>query len=98
MPDSAVHGDERPIKAADQAAPQGAVNNTTVVIAIAGSVAGLMLVVSMLIVGKAWRTSKMRRQQESTEGVIIHNISGFVEVSTSKTESAHLQLLLSLLC
>lgn len=95
MPDSVVHGDERPIKAADQAAPQGAANNTTVVIAIAGSVAGLMLVVSMLIVGKAWRTNKMKRQQE---GVIIHNISGFVEVSTTKTESAHLQLLLCPFC
>ncbi|XP_063323159.1 meprin A subunit beta-like [Pelmatolapia mariae] len=88
MPDSAVHGDERPIKAADQAAPQGAVNNTTVVIAIAGSVAGLMLVVSMLIVGKAWRTSKMRRQQESREGVIIHNISGFMEEQPSKDVSS----------
>ncbi|XP_030582905.1 meprin A subunit beta [Archocentrus centrarchus] len=84
LPGSVVHAEEKPMKAADQPTPQGTANNTTAVLAIAASVAGVMLVVSMMIVGKAWKMSKMRRQQESGEGVIIHDIPGFMAEHQTK--------------
>lgn len=98
LPLSAVHGDDTLMKAADQGAPQGATNNSTVVTAMVGSVAGVMLVVSMLMVGNAWR--RRRRQQESDKGVIIQDMSGFMEVSYIRvgTNSHHCNLSYNLLC
>ncbi|XP_041647721.1 meprin A subunit beta [Cheilinus undulatus] len=70
--------DTRLMKTADQGAPQGAANNPVVVTAIAGTVGAAMLVLTVLIVGNAWRMRR-RRQQESDKAVIIEVVPGFME-------------------
>ncbi|XP_049911883.1 meprin A subunit beta-like isoform X3 [Epinephelus moara] len=82
----AVHTDAGLMKAADQDAPQGAANNSTVATALAVSVAAVMFVVSMLIVGNAWRLWRRRRQQqqENDEMVIIQDMPGFMGEQLTK--------------
>lgn len=81
LPYSAVHADPSLMKAADQGAPQEA-NNLTLIIAVAGSVAAAMLVVTVLIVGNAWK--RRRRYQESDKAVIIQDMPGFMEEQPTK--------------
>ncbi|XP_063747914.1 meprin A subunit beta [Eleginops maclovinus] len=75
LPRSAVHAETRLVKAADPVAPQGPAKHTLVA-AVAACVAAAMVVVSMGIVGIAWRR---RRQQESDGVVIIQDMPGFME-------------------
>ncbi|XP_033996633.1 meprin A subunit beta isoform X1 [Trematomus bernacchii] len=82
LPRSAVHADPRLVKAADPDAPEGPAKHTLVA-AVAGCVAAAMMVVSMAIVGRAWRKT---RQQESDRVVIIQDMPGFIEVSEHPTK------------
>ncbi|KAF1395482.1 hypothetical protein PFLUV_G00011970 [Perca fluviatilis] len=82
LPRSAVHADASlMMKAVDQGARQGAADNSMLVTAVAGSVAAVMLVVSMVIVGNAWRMRMRRRKQESDKMVIIQDMFGFMEAN-----------------
>ncbi|TDH16472.1 hypothetical protein EPR50_G00019810 [Perca flavescens] len=84
LPRSAVHADASlMMKAVDQGARQEAADNSMLVTAVAGSVAAVMLVVSMVIAGNAWRMRRRIRQQESDKVVIIQDIPGFMEANVS---------------
>lgn len=84
LPRSAVYADAGlMMKAVDQGAPQGAADNSMLVTAVAGSVVAVMLVVSMVIIGNAWRMRRRRRQQESDMVVIIQDMPGFMEANVS---------------
>ncbi|XP_028260103.1 meprin A subunit beta [Parambassis ranga] len=75
-----------PMKAADQSAPHGAANNSTLVTAVAVSVAAAMLVLVVLIVGKSWMVRRRRRrQQEEKDGVVIvQDMPGFANEHIGK--------------
>ncbi|TDH16473.1 hypothetical protein EPR50_G00019820 [Perca flavescens] len=86
LPRSAVHADASlMMKAVDQGARQEAADNSMLVTAVAGSVAAVMLVVSMVIAGNAWRMRRRRRQQESDKVVIIQDMPGFMEANEHQT-------------
>ncbi|KAA8594567.1 meprin A subunit beta [Etheostoma spectabile] len=86
LPSPAVHADTGlMMKAADHGAPQGAADNFMLVTALAGSVAAVMIVVSMAIVGNAWRIRRRRRQQESDKVAIIQDMPGFIEANEHQT-------------
>ncbi|KAI3368436.1 hypothetical protein L3Q82_025450, partial [Scortum barcoo] len=75
LPRSAVKADASPMTAAHHGAP-------VLAIAMAGCAAAVVLMFSMLIVGKAWMMSRRwRREQRDDEGVIIQDMPGFMQVS-----------------
>uniref|UniRef100_A0A665WPZ6 Metalloendopeptidase n=1 Tax=Echeneis naucrates TaxID=173247 RepID=A0A665WPZ6_ECHNA len=62
---------------------EGDASNPTIVTTLAVSVGAVVLVVSTLIAVSTWR--RTRRQQKSDNVVIIRDMPGFMEVSTSRT-------------
>lgn len=70
---SEVHADASRMKAADEGASQGTAKNMTVVTAVAGSLAAVVLVVSILIGRRI-----MRKRQEGERAVIIQDMQANV--------------------
>uniref|UniRef100_A0A672Z0V2 Metalloendopeptidase n=1 Tax=Sphaeramia orbicularis TaxID=375764 RepID=A0A672Z0V2_9TELE len=68
-----------------QPLPQVDAKNSTVVMAVAISVAAAMLVISMVIIGNARRIRRMEKsQQERDDAVIIQDMPGFMDLTVSK--------------